>query len=139
LRKIILSVSEKQEFVSLSKLEGKRRVSPQEYYLNLTCIAYLARKNNAEPVLLVPPIACAQNYFKGTLSQLHVIHQSYQNQMRVVAQREKIPIIDLQAEFDHYRDLFTDAYGDPIHFNENGHRLTAETIARQIRSNLASR
>ncbi|MBN1210986.1 MAG: SGNH/GDSL hydrolase family protein [candidate division Zixibacteria bacterium] len=139
MRKIILSASEKQEFVSLGQMEGKRRVSPQEFYVNLAAIAHLARENNAQPVLLVPPIACAQTYFNGTLSQLHVIHQAYQNRIRAVAQKEHIPLIDLQAEFDRYRDLFTDAYGDPTHFNENGHRLTAETIAGQIMPNLASR
>jgi len=139
MRKMILSVSEKQEFVSLGEQKGKRRVSQQEYYLNLAGIALLARQNGAQPVFLIPPIADSKNYFNGSMTQLHLIHLAYQTTMRRVAQMEHVPLVDLQQEFERYGNLFTDARGDPTHFNEKGHRVTAEAIARQILSNLASR
>lgn len=139
MRKLILSASEKQEFVSLGQMEGKRRVSPDEFYLNLASIAHLSRKNHAVPVLLVPPIASSRNYFNGTVTQLHVIHEAYQERIRLLAERENISVIDLQAEFDRYRNLYHDAYGDPTHFNELGHRVAAQAIARKIIPVLVSR
>jgi len=139
MRKMILSASEKQEFVSLGEQKCKRRVSQQEYYLNLACLAHMARKNGAQPVFLIPPIADSKNYFNGTVTQLHLIHHAYQEQMRLLARQENILLIDLQQEFEHFGNLFTDAHGDPTHFNEKGHRVTAEAIARNILPTLASR
>ena len=139
MRKVILSASEKQEFVALGENTGKQRVSLQEYYLNLACIAHTARKNGAHPVFMIPPVADPVNYFKGATSQLHQIHRAYQEQMRLLARQDNIPLIDLQAEFERYDNLYTDAYGDPTHFNERGHRVTAEAVAREVLPVLASR
>ncbi|MFZ5981589.1 MAG: SGNH/GDSL hydrolase family protein [Candidatus Zixiibacteriota bacterium] len=139
MRKIILSASEKPEFVSLGENTGKQRVSLQDYYLNLATIAHLARENGAQPVFMIPPVADPRNYFNGVTSQLHQIHRAYQEQMRRLAMQDNIPLIDLQHEFERYDNLYTDAAGDPTHFNERGHRVTAEAVVREVLPVLVSR
>jgi len=132
LRKTVLSSTEKQRLVALDDMSGERRVSQQEFYGNLKSIVRLARDNEIEPVLLVPPIASLENYFGVPKTNLHLLHSLYQKQITRVAELEQVRLVDLQAAFDQYHDLFDAPREDPIHFNIKGHAVVAAAIADQV-------
>lgn len=139
MRKVVLGFSEQEVQVSLDQNSGKRRVPLEQFYKNLLGIIEIARENKIEPVLLIPPVASLENYFTGTVSDFHQRHLLYQSQIIRAAKYAKAEVIDLQTEFDLYSDLFTDAEADPVHFNEKGHQVVAEVIARALMSELTSK
>ncbi|MGH8015604.1 MAG: SGNH/GDSL hydrolase family protein [Candidatus Zixiibacteriota bacterium] len=132
IRKITLSLTEDTVIVSLSDLSGRRRVSPEEFSENLKEIIKTANTNGIKPILLVPPIASLKNYFRETQSNFHLLHQKYQDVILRVGEYESFPVVNLQTVFDNYTDLFEDAHGDPIHFNDHGHQIVAEELAKAI-------
>ena len=132
LRKIVLSSTEKERLVALDDLSGARRVSKEEFYENLKSIVRLARDNKIEPVLLVPPIASLENYFGVPKTNLHLLHSLYQRQITRVAELEQVRLVDLQAAFDQYHDLFDAPREDPIHFNIKGHTVAAAAVAEVV-------
>ncbi|MDH4157846.1 MAG: SGNH/GDSL hydrolase family protein [candidate division Zixibacteria bacterium] len=132
MRKAVLSASEEQLEVRLDDVTGKRRVSLQEYFKNLREIARIARNSKARSVFLVPPVASLEIYFDGTLSDFHSRHETYQAQVVRAADYAHAPLVDLQAAFDQYVNLFDDAEDDPIHFNNLGHQVVARTVAKVI-------
>ena len=132
MRKVVLSASEEEKEVPLDDIKTRYRVSVDEFYMNLRSIIRKAKDEGTTPVLLVPPVASLQNYFNEKVSPFHAIHKRYQQEIRRVAQREGVPLVDLQIVFDQYNDLFDDARHDPIHFNAKGHAITAQTIAEPL-------
>jgi lysophospholipase L1-like esterase len=129
MRKLLLTATEKKEFVRLDEPTGIRRVPPDQFSQNLTDIVRTARAHNIRPVLIIPPIAALKIYFKETSSSMHTIHAAYEERIRRVGAYERVPVVDLQQAFDQHDDLFDDAYADCTHFNANGHWVAAETIA----------
>lgn len=132
LRKMVLSSTEKERLVALDDMSGERRVSQQEFYGNLKSIVRLARGNEIEPVLLIPPIASLENYPQVPRTNLHYLHRYYQQQVIRVAEYERVPVVNLQAAFDQYHDLFDAPREDPIHFNIKGHAVVTAAIADQV-------
>jgi len=132
LRKAILTITEKQSQVRLDQISGKKRVDKKEFYDNLEEIIKTARLDGIIPVLLVPPAASVDIYFGGGLSDFHTRHRAYQDEIVKVSQYTRVPVVNLQETFDRYDNLFDDARADPVHFNEYGQRVAAETVAKAI-------
>ncbi len=127
-RKIILSTTEKQKTVPLDKQSGKKRVSVAEFNDNLKSIIRAAKEKSIIPILMVPPVASVENYFKGKISKFHNQHKRYQDQIINSAKYEDIHYINHQPNFDLYNDLFDNPNDDPIHFNIKGQKVFTETI-----------
>lgn len=127
-RKLILSTTEKQEVVALDKQSGKKRVSVLEFKNNLQSIIRAAKDNSITPVLMVPPVASVENYFKGQISKFHNQHARYQKQVINSAKYEDINYINHQPNFDLHNDLFDNPNDDPIHFNIKGQKVFSESI-----------
>lgn len=134
MRKTLLPLTEAQNPVAPSYLSGTRRVSREEFFDNLEQIIKTARNHEIEPILLIPPIASSDNYFDGAVTDLGIIHQTYQKEIVRVSQYNSVPLIDLQPVFDERADLYNDAYSDAMHFNERGQQLTAQVIAEHLLS-----
>jgi len=132
LRKFTLSATEDTQFVRIDDITGKRRVSQEEYYKNLTEIIKTSQKHNITPVLLIPPIASLENYFEATVSNLHLLHQKYQEKMLRVSEYQQVEIINLQSAFDNFNTLFDSPQEDPIHFNAQGHEVAALAISEYL-------
>lgn len=135
LRKITLSATEDTQFVRIDDISGKRRVPLEEYFENLTEIIKTSRKHNIRPVLLIPPIPSLENYFTATRSNLHLLHQKYQEKMLRVSEYRQVEIIDLQSAFDNFNTLFDNPLEDPIHFNAQGHEVAALAISEYLLAN----
>lgn len=135
LRKITLSATEDTQFVRIDDITGKRRVSQEEYFENLTEMIKTSRKHNITPVLLIPPIASLENYFQATRSNLHLLHQKYQEKMLRVSEYQRVEIINLQSAFDNFNTLFDSPQEDPIHFNAQGHEVAALAISEYLLAN----
>jgi len=127
-RKIVLKVCENEKEVRLDAIGPQNRVDIDQFYMNLRSIVKTAKKNNIEPILLIPPVASLEIYFDEDVSVLHTKHEKYQNEIRRLGFKEQIPVVDLQSVFDNYNDLFDDAHGDPVHFNARGHIVAARAI-----------
>ncbi len=127
-RKIILSTTETKEVVALDKQSGKRRVSIKEFKNNLRAISRTAKEHSITTILMVPPVASVENYFKGQVSKFHNQHLRYQEQVINSAKYEDIQFINHQPHFDLYNDLFDNPNDDPIHFNIKGQTVFSESI-----------
>ena len=132
MRKATLTLTEDTTFVRLDDITGKRRVSQDEFAENLRAIIRIAKVNAVAPVLVVPPVASLNLYFKGIQSNFHMLHARYRDIIVKVGKYQGIPVVNLQIPFDNHNDLYDDAQGDPIHFNARGQRLAAENIAETI-------
>ena len=135
LRKFTLSMTEDTQIDRIDNISGKRRVSTDEYFQNLSEIIETAREHNVTPVLLIPPIASLENYYRATSSNLHLLHQKYQDVMLRVSEYQQVDILDLQSTFDNFNTLFDNPSGDPIHFNIQGHEVAAMAISEYLLAN----
>jgi lysophospholipase L1-like esterase len=131
-RKLFLSFSQSESAPRLDDMQGVKRVSRSAYFENLREIVRTARDHDVQPVLLVPPVASLENYFDGAVSTFHRLHELYQMEMIKASQYEEAVLVDLQEAFNGFGDLFDDAVADPIHFNREGHRVTAQTVADAV-------
>ncbi len=135
-RKVVLSLTEKQQTVELDDV-GLCRVPLDQFANNLSDIVRTARANGIEPVLLTPPVASLANYFGGpAVSSFHQVHSKYQAEIRRVSRMLQVPLVDLQAAFDEYRDLFDDARGDAVHYNARGHEVATAAIWQMLQPRL---
>lgn len=132
LRKGLLKLTSDKTEARLDDISGVKRVSRPEFFANLREIVRLAKSSNVQPVLLIPPVASLENYYEGTVSNFHHLHELYQKEMIRASQYEEAPTVDLQAAFSDYSTLFDDATNDPIHFNRQGHEVVARAIAEAI-------
>jgi lysophospholipase L1-like esterase len=135
LRKGLLQLTSDTTQVRLDNMATVKRVSRPEFFSNLREIVRFARSVGAQPVLLIPPVASLENYYdggKGAVSNFHRLHELYQKEMIRASQYEEAPTVDLQAAFDNYHTLFDDVTNDPIHFNQQGHKVAARAIADAI-------
>lgn len=132
MRKLILSARGAAPDVALDDPAAVRRVPADAFRRNLTEIIRDARAGRCQPVLVIPPIASLHIYFKDAVSPLHATHAAYQEQIRLVSQYERVPLIDLQAAFDRHTALWDDPYADCTHYNAAGHAIAAQTIAESI-------
>ena len=131
-RKVAISLADRGEAPMLDDISGMQRVSPDCFCNNLKEIVKTAKAHNIKPVLLIPPVACLKNYFTGSISDFHRRHARYQAEIKRAAEYTFTDYIDLQEAFDAYRDLFDDAQADPVHFNRQGHLITANAIAEKV-------
>ncbi|HKK20059.1 MAG TPA: GDSL-type esterase/lipase family protein [candidate division Zixibacteria bacterium] len=131
-RKLVLSSTDKPSTVMLYETQGRRRVSPSEFLVNLRSIISFAKAHHARPVLMIPPIPALKTYFPGLISPFHDLHQQYEDEIVAASKYEQVPLVDLQSAFDKYNDLFNNPSNDPIHFNAKGHQVAAEEIAATI-------
>lgn len=135
-RKVILSATDKQDTVELDDV-GLCRVPLDQFYGNLVAIVKAARAHDVEPVLLTPPVASLRNYFGGaSVSSFHQVHSAYQAEILRVSRTQQVLMVDLQAAFDEYADLFDDARGDAVHYNARGHEVVTEAVWQAIRARL---
>ena len=132
LRKGLLQLTSDTTQARLDDIGSAKRVSRPEFFSNVREIVRSARNAGAQPILLIPPVASLENYYEGTVSNFHHLHELYQKEMIRASQYEEAPTVDLQAAFDHYRTLFDDVNNDPIHFNQQGHEVAAQAIAEAI-------
>lgn len=132
LRKVILSTTDQQKRIPIDDLTHERRVPRQEFIDNLAVIIRLARDSGAQPVLVVPPITSFDPANLKRSQQLILLHGLYETDIRRTSERLNVPLVDLQVKFDMHDDLFDEPSVDPVHFNEKGHRLAAESIAEIV-------
>lgn len=132
LRKTLLPIAEHQESAPAAYMSGTRRVSRKEFFDNLKQIIKTARIHDIEPILLIPPIASSKNYFDGMVTDIGIIHQTYQKEVLRVSQYNSVTLIDLQPAFDLHPDLFDDAHTDPMHCNKLGQKITADIVAEHL-------
>ncbi|MDH3889833.1 MAG: SGNH/GDSL hydrolase family protein [candidate division Zixibacteria bacterium] len=132
LRKGLLQLTSEKAEARLDDIGSVKRVSRPEFFANLKEIVRMARSFDVQPVLLIPPVASLENYYEGTVSNFHHLHQLYQKEMVRASQYEEAPVVDLQAAFDNHHTLFDDVTNDPIHFNRQGHIVAARTIAEAV-------
>lgn len=133
LRKLLLAAFEKE----LKKTDDNMiyRVSQADFEKNLKEICTSAKSIGALPILMTSPIANQSNKQKRqTKSSLNLIHSAYNEIIIKVANTEKVALVDLAEEFSNKTNLFTRPQFDPIHFNNNGHKLTANLVAEKISS-----
>ncbi len=132
MRKVVLTLSEDEKQVPLDEITTRRRVTTDEFFMNLKSMAQMARSRDALPVLLVPPIASLEGYFGNIKSTLHKLHERYQFEVKRVGTVDSVAVVDLQTAFDDYNDLFADPHDDPIHFNGKGQAVTAVAVAETL-------
>jgi len=136
MRKIILSATEKPLDETLNKKHQVNRVGFEDFYKNLNNIIQTAGKEGSQAIILTSPIPSLENYYPpGSRSKMHIYHELYNNQARLLASDTETALIDVSAEFDKYINLFDDAGIDPIHFNAEGHRVLAEQIYFYFKNN----
>ncbi len=136
MRKIILSATEKPLDETLNKTEQIYRVSFEDFYENLNNIIQNSNNKRSRVIILTSPIPSLENYYKpGSKSNMHIFHNYYNNQARLLAANTETVLIDASAEFDNYNNLFDDAKIDPIHFNSEGHHILAALIYQYLKNN----
>lgn len=124
-RKIILGYSSQPETLPFDQVPGIRRVPRREFVSNLAEIIDTLNQHAIQPLLVVPPVPTPEEYYGGRKSNLHILHEAYQENIRLVAARTGTPLVDLQPLFDQYRNLFP---VDPIHYNVQGSELVSRAL-----------
>jgi len=115
--------------------EGASRVQYVDFYDNLSVIITNAVSETIAPILLTGPAPSPDNYhLPAEFKKINQTHRYYNMQIGLLARNSRIPLIDLAAEFDKHGDLFSDPVNNPMLFNAEGHRLTAELIYNYLRS-----
>jgi len=132
MRKATLTLIEDTTLVRMDDISGKRRVNPDEFSDNLKEIIKIAKENGIQPILVVPPMASLEIYFAGMQSNFHMLHQRYQEIIIRAGLYQDVTVVNLLIPFEKHDDLYDDARGDPIHFNEKGHEIVAKTISDAI-------
>lgn len=125
IRKIIIGYNSKPEERPISEIPGVRRVPIPEFVSIMTDMIDSLNQHSIQPLLVVPPVASPEEYFGGQKYAIHILHEAYQEEIRLLAARTGTPIVDLQPLFDQYQNLFP---GDPIHYSDEGHELAATAI-----------
>jgi len=135
-KKLLLSAVEEPLDAKLIKENPIYRVSLEDFYDNLNSIVQYCKENKITPILLTSPIPSLDKYYPpGRKSPMHVYHEYYNSQTRLLAKNSGVAVIDLAKIFDDYDNLFDDAPNDPIHFNAEGHRVAAAAIYEFIKEN----
>ncbi len=121
-----------------AKGDPRRYSNPATTYReNLRRFISEARAAGAKPILITPPSPRSFSPTKGTL---HSNLLPYADAMKVVAEEEGVPVIDLHTRsLEHLRKLgaraseqYAPKKGDINHFNERGARKMAEFIIEQL-------
>ena len=129
MRKIILGFTFEPETLPFDQVPGLRRVPRSEFVSNLTEMIDTLNQHGIQPLLVVPPAASPEGYFGGQKFNLHILHEAYQEDIRLVATQTGTPVVDLQPLFDQYKNLFP---VDPIHYNVQGTELASRAIFEAI-------
>ncbi len=136
MRKILLSMTEKSLDKALNREQPVYRVNFEDYYQNLNNIILKTKNGGGQAIILTSPIPSLENYYPpGSKSNMHIFHNLYNNQARLLAVDTETALIDASAEFDNYDNLFDDAKIDPIHFNSEGHQILAGLIYSYFKNN----
>ncbi len=72
------------------------------------------------------------NWLGGSVEYIYRWHEMYNMQVMMLAQNEKVPVIDIRSEFLKMRDYADLLCCDGIHPNENGHKLIAEAVKKEM-------
>ena len=124
---------------------------PAEYEENVSAMVALLRERNVRVLLFTRPTVLTRNMSAEDLKAEHVffpyfseaysaprllsLHDAYNNSIRRIAARMRVPIVDLDEVFNRQdkRTLFWDT----MHPNKEGHELIATVLAPRIRELLA--
>ncbi|MBX7244160.1 MAG: hypothetical protein K1X53_01600 [Candidatus Sumerlaeaceae bacterium] len=117
------------------------RVGPEEYEQNLRKLVSMVRANDALPVLATQPENLTasnlshfekENFVAGEISQL-TLHREYNVIVRRVAQETRVPLLDLEEEFDRRTksQLFEP---DGMHLSGPGQNLVARLLIGVLRN-----
>ena len=105
------------------------------------------RRRCQKPVAVIPPPLEAGRYFRwiargrnagkildylSDVQHIYRWHERYANAVREAAQDQACPLLDLRMPFLDARDLRALMCEDGIHPNEDGQRLMAQAVLRQI-------
>ncbi len=137
MRKLALSASSSDQSPTegFSRVTGKRRVGLTDFADNLKEMVKASRGANAQPIILVPPVATLTIYLPNMAnSPFHDLHAEYQATARRVAAEMNCPLLDLQPLFDEHSNLFDYPVEDPVHFNAAGHQEIGSALSALIDS-----
>ncbi len=108
---------------------GISRVSIDDFQNNLTDMEKICREYGINAVLLTNPIASLEAYWgKGKVSNVHLLHQAYNDAIRQLAFSKGFEILDIALLFEGRRDLYDNPQADYIHYNALGHKVVAQAI-----------
>jgi lysophospholipase L1-like esterase len=137
LKKAILSTIEPSMDSLYSRKNPVYRVGLEDFRKNLIDLVTMIRADSARPILLTSPIASLERYYPpGHKSNLHTYHEFYNATIREVATGQNCLFVDLARELDKHAGLFDDPLVDPIHFNEEGHRIVAGLLMMELAQEL---
>jgi lysophospholipase L1-like esterase len=135
MRRLVLATIDDPGQEKLIKENQVNRVNTTDFYGNLNAMVHFAMSEGTIPILLTSPIPSLEKYYPpGSKSRMHMVHKDYNLQTRTLASNATIPLVDIALEFDMYDNLYDDAPIDPIHFNAEGHRITAEAIYTYLKN-----
>ncbi|MCH7691541.1 MAG: hypothetical protein IIA17_10935 [candidate division Zixibacteria bacterium] len=129
MRKIILGYSSQPETLPFDQVPGIRRVPRREFVSNLAEIIDTLNQHGIQSLLVVPPVPTPEEYYRGRKSNLHILHEAYQEDIRLVALQTGTALVDLQPLFDQYQNLFP---VDPIHYNVQGTELVSRALFEAV-------
>ena len=132
LKKIVLSVVEKDPDSLFDRRAPVYRVGIDEYYDNIRAICALARERGIQPILLTQPDPALHRVADTPWESAVRFHERYNLKMRQLAADDGLLLVDIAERFDTYGDLFDDPRRDFIHFNAAGHELIGRLIALEI-------
>ncbi len=119
------------------------QVPPEQYRAVLERFAALGREQRFTPIYLTAPAGFDGDQTPQWLVKRGMVaegdsvprlRQEYNRVVVDVAEEERLPLVDLAADFDGGggRTLFDRPDEDPIHPNDKGYRIIAEALAAEI-------
>jgi lysophospholipase L1-like esterase len=106
------------------------RVSLKDYSDNLDKFINLAKEHNIGVILMTAPyLEKKQEWLK--------MHKQYNQQVRVVARKNDVTLVDLVEKFRRQKQLFLNPETDSCHYNWRGSKIIARALADKIKQQLA--
>lgn len=126
--------------------ETKPRVSKKEYIHNLEKITETLKARKCGVILMTPNPMCwtaklkslygKPPYLTDDADGFNVILREYAQAVRQLAERQKIPLVDVYAAFSAYgkadKQSISDLLLDGMHPNDKGHRIVADLLFKEI-------
>lgn len=128
-----IAVNKTDQPIDLSKNTKNPRVWRHEFIENYKAIINLAIDHHITPIILIMPVNLDPNKNSGERHKdADLVWQNsilYQQGLRNLCLKNKLNCLDIDYKFSQYDDyLFVDPKKDPIHPNENGHRIIANQL-----------
>ncbi len=113
----------------VDKRELVYRVSIEDYLKNLEQMAKIAENWDIEVIFLSTPVSSARIFLgPGKTSKPHIANKYYNQALRELSERIKVPLIDVALLFEDRGELYDNGREEYIHFNAKGHQVIAEAI-----------